>query len=354
MNFAKMDPNFKIETEIKKKGLVYYNIDEKPFKIHGIYRDEDSYSRIPKTVTEPISTILRSLSKHTAGGRVRFTTDSPYIAIKVVAPPHESASPMAYSGRAGVDMYVNCGYGERYKKTFLPPIGYENGYEGVVDFGKEEEGLRTVTLNLPLFTTLFNVYVGLHKDSHLLPPPEYKITSPIVYYGSSITQGACASRPGMAYESILSRELDADFINLGFAGNAKGEPSIAEYISTLEMSAFVYDYDFNSPSPETLLATHQPFFDIIRKAQPNLPIIIMPKPRYYRFELENKRASIIRATYDSAISSGDKNVYFIDGPELMGDPVYDNGVVDGTHPTDLGFMSMARAILPMLKKALSL
>ena len=118
------------------------------------------------------------------------------------------------------------------------------------------------------------------------------------------------------------------------------------------MSAFVYDYDFNAPSQEHLEATHEKLFKTVREKQPELPVIIMSRPRFYLNEHVEKMREIIRKTYINAVNSGDKNVCFIDGSTLMNERIRDNGTVDGTHPTDLGFFSMAEQIAPILKKVL--
>ena len=170
-----------------------------------------------------------------------------------------------------------------------------------------------------------------------------------MYYGSSITQGGCASRPGNSYESIVSRRLDADYINLGFSGNAKGEPEIAEYISKLDMSCFVYDYDFNAPTVEHLINTHQKMYNVIREANPDLPIVLMSSPKYRLTDEGKQRLSVIRKTYEDAKANGDGNVYFIDGSTLMALAKYD-GTVDDCHPNDLGFASMAKAVGDLLEK----
>ncbi|MBR2342648.1 MAG: hypothetical protein IKA64_00165 [Clostridia bacterium] len=352
MRISDIDSNFKIETSIKRDGLVYRSIDVEPFKVYGVWHDGECYRRLPAEVASgTIDGNVGVLARNTAGGRVRFVTDSPYVAVKVISPAREAVPHMTYTATAGLDMYVNFGEGERYAKTFSPPMNFSDGFDGVYDFSGDFAAMRTVTINMPLYNDVNKMYVGLKEGSTLLPPPDYAVEPPVVYYGSSITQGGCASRPGMCYENIIARELGTNYVNLGFSGSAKGETVLAEYISSLKMSAFVYDYDHNATTPEDLERTHKPFFDIIRAAQPTLPIIIMPKPRYYRYEIEQRRSGIVRATYEAALAAGDENVYFIDGPELMSD-VLDGGTVDGVYPTDLGFMSMARAIIPVLKKAL--
>ena len=280
-----------------------------------------------------------------AGGRVRFITDSPYVAIKTEYEPNKM-SHMALTGSSGFDMYEDINDESRYLGTFKTPWDVENGYESVVDFPERRE--RCVTINFPLYSTVYKLYVGLQEGSVLKAAPDYKIKRPVVFYGSSITQGGCASRPGNSYQSLLSRQFGFDYINLGFSGNAKGEQEMADYIKMLDMSVFVYDYDWNAPNPEHLEKTHSRMFKTIRSAQPELPIIIMAQPTYYLAPIREERRKIIENTYLEAKNQGDKNVYFLDGPKLMA-LVKDDGTVDGIHPTNSGFFSMAHAIAPILE-----
>ena len=133
----------------------------------------------------------------------------------------------------------------------------------MIDFDDRKE--REITINFPLFTEVCELYIGLQKGCKLEPASEYTHQKPVVYYGSSITNGGCASRPGNTYQAVISRMLDCDFVNLGFNGNAKGEQEIADYIKGLDMSVFVYDYDHNAPTPEHLLDTHEKMFKAIKK-----------------------------------------------------------------------------------------
>ena len=207
---------------------------------------------------------------------------------------------------------------------------------------------------MPLYGGIKSIYIGVDRNSKIEPPAEYRVSKPVVYYGSSITQGGCASRPGMAYQAIISRRLDCDFLNLGFAGNAKAEQEMVDYITGLDMSLFVMDYDHNAPTVEHLSATHEKMFKQIRLAHPELPILMMSRPKYYLVEDERIRLEIVKATYDNAVAAGDKNVFFINGSTLMNSEIKDNGTVDGCHPTDLGFFSMAQRIIPVMKEILKI
>ena len=117
------------------------------------------------------------------------------------------------------------------------------------------------------------------------------------------------------------------------------------------MSVFIYDYDHNAPSVEHLENTHETMFKIIREANPSLPIVMLSRPKYFPTEEEVERIAIIRKTYENALAKGDKNVYFIDGKTLM-QICQNEGTVDGCHPTDLGFFSMAQTLITLLKTIL--
>ena len=211
--------------------------------------------------------------------------------------------------------------------------------------------MREITINMPLYSNVNELYIGLSENAAVLPPKPYAVSKPVVYYGSSVTQGGCASRPGMSYQAIITRELDCDHINLGFAGGAKGEEAIARYIADMDMSLFVFDYDYNSPSLEHLRTTHGRMFNIIRGKNPDLPILILSRPSYKLSAGGEERFKIIKQTYDDAVRGGDKNVYLLKGSKLMETAKLD-GTVDGCHPTDFGFASMATALIPVIRNIL--
>lgn len=345
-DISKIDKNFVIETKIERENVKLYDIKEAPFKIYGIWHDGVGYRRVPKDVAEKTSDGVFYLSTDTTGGRVRFITDSPYVIIKVIYPEIITMNHMPLSASAGFDMYVNENGKERYIKSFIPqPSSLD--FENVCDFSEQKE--RLLTINFPLYNKVSEVYIGIKDGSQLKEAPDYSVKLPMVSYGSSITQGGCASRPGNSYQAVISRRYDADYINLGFSGNAKGEDSMREYIASLPMSAFIFDYDFNATSADHLRATHKPIYEAVRRANPDIPIVIMPRPLYQLLGKNDTRVNIVRATYDAAVESGDKNVYYVSIAELL-ELCEDNGTVDGSHPNDLGFKSMANAVIKVLDK----
>ncbi len=344
-DISQIDKNFKIVCSVGKKDVRYYNALSSPFAIYGVSYENGKFRRMSEAVAKTVSERVYLLHSNTAGGRIRFQTNSSYVALYVKMLTIGKMPHFAMCGSAGFDVYVK----DEYKASFLPPMDVVDGYQGLIDFGRKK--MREITINFPLYSDVSELYIGLQKDAIVDKPTPYAIEKPIVYYGSSITQGGCASRPGATYQGYVSRKFNADFINLGFSGSAQAEDEIIEYIKNLPMSVFVYDYDHNAPTNEHLALTHEKMFLAIREANPTLPIVIMSRPKYRLDKTEKARGGIIARTYENARLRGDNNVYFLDGKRLMS-LAKGAGTVDGCHPTDLGFYSMATALIKEMEKFL--
>ncbi len=347
MRIEEIDKNLKVDSEIDKSGLKFYSFEEEPFKIYGnIKRGDDGLLyRLPRDVAERTSPGVLSLAANTAGGRVRFRTNAKRVAI-IAKYQYVSIMPhFPITGSVGLDIFAD----NVFMGGYVPPVNIPNrAYEAVRVIDGERKD-RDITINLPLYSNLTELYIGIDEDATLNAPTPYKHEKPIVYYGSSITQGGCASRPGSSYQAFLTRWLDWDHINLGFSGSAKGEEAICDYIASLDMSVFVCDYDHNAPTAEHLDATHMPLYRKVRSAHPNIPIIFMTRPNSAMSRDRLNRRAVIKKTYDTAIAEGDKNVYFLDPTEHT--PfMADEGTVEGCHPTDLGFYFMAKALEPILSE----
>ncbi len=346
MDLTKIDKNFAVKNEIDRTGLHFYDVEEAPFRVYGVKLDNGYYRRLPEAVAAATSEGVLGLHANTAGGRVRFVTDSPRIAIHAAMDGMFQSPHFAFAGKAGFDVYQN----GLYRKTFMPPVDMKDGFESVID--TRLSGKAEILIHFPLYANVKHLYIGIEEGSVLEAAAEYAVEKPVVYYGSSITQGGCASRPGNAYQNIQSRLLDFNHINLGFSGSAKAEDAMIDYIAGLEMSAFVYDYDHNAPTAEYLAQTHERMFKRIRAAHPDLPILLLSRPQPNMLNPDDiERLRIVTQSYENAIAAGDQNVYFIPGPALM-ESVKNEGLVDGVHPNDAGFVSMARAMLPTLQKML--
>jgi hypothetical protein len=152
---------------------------------------------------------------------------------------------------------------------------------------------------------------------------------------------------------MVCRALDAEQVNLGFSGSARGEPEMAELVASLRgLAAFVLDYDHNSPTPEHLVATHEPFFRTVRAAHPGLPVLVLSRPDLWPDSPADvsARRDIVRATVRRARARGDRRVAFLDGARLFGRANRDDCTVDRCHPNDLGFRRMADAVLAGLRR----
>ncbi len=345
-----IDKNFKVETKLDKSDIKFYSVMEKPFSIHGLTYENGKFRRLPENIANNVSAGVGHLHSNTSGGRVRFKTNSSYVAISAKMCNIGKMDHFAITGSGGFDMYIRCNGEDKFNSTFRPSFDFENGYESLFDFKSKE--MREITINFPLYSDVCALYIGLEESAEIEPPTPYAYEKPIVYYGHSITQGGCASRPGNSYPSILSRKFNVDFMNLGFSGNARGEQEIADYIATLDMQLFVYDYDHNAPSAEHLQETHEKMFKTIRLAHPNLPVIMMTSTSMDRFvDNRKKRRDIIFQTYKNAIENGDKNVYFWDGTKEFA-PYEEFGTVEGCHPNDYGFVAIAKSLENIIKEIL--
>ena len=341
----KIDPNFQVGATLGRDDLHFYPVEQPPFSVHGLMREDGQFVRMPKKVAETVNDGVAALYKHTAGGRVRFATDASSIAISVTYGEISRMSHFTLTGCAGFDLYAD----GRYIKTYIPPYDVQTHFESVLPI-PGEPAMRQITLEFPAYSGVKFLSVGLPQGCRLEAAKPYLHVLPVVYYGSSITQGGCASRPGNTYQAILARELDTDYLNLGFSGNAKGETAMARYIASLPMRVFVMDYDHNAPNAEHLKATHEPFFQIIREKQPDLPVIFISRPAAYLSDEEMRMREIIRTTWWNAVKAGDKRVTFIDGSTFFTGRGGDSCTVDACHPNDLGFMAMATDILPTLRR----
>lgn len=349
----KIDKNFKIETEIKKEDIKFIPATDECFDTYGLMHTNGRYHRMPYDVAEAVNDGVRGLNNHTAGGRIRFRTNSDYVAIHAtVSASQGKMAHMTTIGASGFDMYLIENGKAIFFKSFLPVYNFAEKFEQIIEFPDKTE--HDVLIHFPLYNTCSDLYIGVQESSYVVKSTPYTYSTPIVFLGSSITQGGCASRPGNTYSNMVSRHFDVDIINLGFSGSCRAEDAMCDYIPTLNMSIFVYDYDHNAPSQEHLANTHERLFKKFREKHPNIPVIIMSMTDVPRSKasLENtrKRREIIKATYDNAIKKGDRNVYFIDGQEVFKLAGYADCTVDGCHPNDLGFYCMAQSVIKVIEE----
>ena len=348
-----LDLNMAVTTRLDDAEIRWIDAHDAPFVLGGFTEPQlknEPFRRLPKDVAEATSEGVAALSLNTAGGRIRFKTDSPYVAVHAEMANICRMDHMAFTGIYGFDLYQRIDETETYIGTFRPSVGMAQGFESKLML--RGEGMKEITVNFPLYNGVDKLFIGVKDGSSIAAPRQYAHPVPVVYYGSSITQGGCASRPGNSYQALISRRLDCDHINLGFSGNAKGEEAIVNYMAQINMSVFVCDYDHNAPTVEHLQATHLPLYRAIRKAQPELPIIFVTKPDHQHEPETELRRQVVLNTYNTAIAEGDKHVAFIDGATLFEGEMADSCTVDTCHPNDLGFYRMSQKIGAVVEEML--
>lgn len=360
MNISKFDKNMAIK-KADKNGLVWHRPHEKPFKLAGFnWFDQDNvYRRLPAKPPYPLPAAVDELAWCTAGGQVKFRTDSGKIVLKVRLRDAGGMDHMPQTGMSGFDLYT----GEPGKETFHSVTRFACGATEFTSelFNSSRSQLRTFTLNFPLYKGVTEIMIGLQAGAKLAAPPPYRSNRPIVIYGSSITQGGCASRPGMGFTNILSRRLNRPFINLGFSGSGRGEPDVARNMARIKNPAMlVLDYEANGMGHDAFAKTLPEFISILRATHKQTPILVISKIRYGQESLageparssdRRKSKSMQQRLVSTLRKAGDKNIHFLDGSTLLGKDYWE-GTVDGVHPTDLGFSRMAAGIEPVMKKLL--
>lgn len=344
MKITDIDTNFSLEHVPGDLEAVYYDVRQAPFAVFGVAFEDGMFRRMPADTAKEVSDGVKYLSTNTAGGRVAFKTDSPFVILLAELGKADKMPHFTTLGSCGFDLYAD---GEFYK-PFIPRYGVTAGFDGLVRFSDTKP--RELLIHFPLYSDVRSLRIGLAPGAGLWPCSPYKPSPPVVYYGSSITQGGCASRPGNAYPAIISMQNRMDYVNLGFSGNALGEKKMAEYIAGLDMGAFVLDYDHNAPTVEHLEQTHERFYRIVRDRHPAIPVLMVSRPDFTCTEENARRREIVRHTCRMARRRGEKAV-FVDGKAMFDNVMRGACTVDGSHPNDLGFYYMAQYIGEALKAA---
>ena len=197
-------------------------------------------------------------------------------------------------------------------------------------------------MHFPLYSGVKELYIGVEEDTVVRPAPAFA-APPVVFYGSSITQGGCASKPGSAFPAMVGQMLGVDHVNLGFSGSCKGESAMADWLASLPMSAFVCGYDHNAPTLSHLQRTHLPLVQAVRATHPDIPIVLFGRPKASLTEEEQARRGVVEATCAAV------NGRFLPNEALIPAEITSWATVDGVHPNDLGFYHMAKAVAQALR-----
>ena len=293
-----------------------------------------------------------NLACHTSGVTLRFRTNAPEITINAtLRNGNLNWQHMTVRNVTGFDVYVGSGTDRTY---YCGKGQVVAGGSSVNETIKLTGDYTEVLIMFPLYGGVKDISIGFPSSAEVAAPLA-RDHKPVVFYGSSITHGCSASRPGLNYTNIVCRMLNVDCINQGYSSGAHLEPEMADYIASMDMSAFVMDNDGNG-SNDTLNRRHYAFYKTIREAHPDIPIILVTRPVYSESNLTmfKERQNIIKATYDRAVREGDENIYYINGYDFF--PVKgiaDVYAIDHNHPTDTGMYYMAMMVYQELNKALN-
>ncbi|MDD4109730.1 MAG: SGNH/GDSL hydrolase family protein [Prolixibacteraceae bacterium] len=332
--------------------IVYHNAADFPLMGKISSETETRYERLPgylKDITRPP---VWSLGKSTAGLAIRFRSNSTQIAVRWELLRDQVMNHMAFTGIKGLDLYTLENDNWIYVNTARPA---EKITETIMAGGMEKK-MREYMMFFPLYDGVTSLEIGV--DSLLvIDQPAVQIPSqekPIICYGTSITQGGCASRPGMAHTNILIRRLNREVINLGFSGNGKLDYEIAELIARSDPSAVLLDFVPNA-DVRLIEENTEKFYRIIRDALPQVPIFFIENPFYPKAKFDLTTQQLIkdknialRKIYNKLFTAGEKNIRLIPAEGMIG--VDNEGTVDGVHFTDLGFMRYAEFLFPYLEE----
>lgn len=311
---------------------------------------ESPYDRFPlsyknKVVREPVW----GLSKHSAGLSIRFKSNSSSISVKWTLLHDAKMNHMAETGIKGIDLYSLDNGKWRYTAT-ARPTGKKNEVTLLTDLSTQE---REYKMYLPLYDGVTNLEVGVDSLSIIIKPETIE-QKPIVFYGTSITQGGCASRTGMVHTSIISRKLDMECINFGFSGNGKMEQPVAELISGIDARFYVIECLPNMKTAEVKKRTRV-LTDIIRRNRPETDIIFVEN-LIYEGSFLNKNGGMhlieknaaLKDEFEKMQEQGYQGIYYIDNKGAIGED--HEGTVDRVHFTDLGFMRYADYLIMKFKQ----
>jgi len=331
-----------------------YRYSDAPLEIHGLpyYERDRKLERVPDDVLEKLlaenpTSGIKSLGKRCPGARVCMRSDTKKFTVRLEMASISPDVGMAIFDCQAINVMVGSHTNARFLGLVNPP-NYDTP-KAEKTFLKSGE-MEDIVLWFPRNERVVTIEIDVEDDATVLAPTPYRYP-PMLYYGSSITEGGCCCRMTNVYNALISSDLDVDFYNYGFSGSARGELALADAIADIPMSIFVYDYDHNAPSVEHLQKTHEPFFCRIREKNPDLPVIMVTRPSYIPSSDTDRRAEVIYATYRNAVNAGDKNVWFVDGREFFGNRAALCSC-DNCHPNDLGFYFMAEKIKPIVREIL--
>ena len=342
-------------TPTVEEGIAWYDAADWPTEGKGWSETTRPFDRIPDEFAARIPAGVRELGKNTPGLLTRFRTDADLIRVKYeLLSGNLAMHHMPATGVSGFDLYALDG-GKWGWVACTQPTAQTNTVDLAGGLGRE---MRDYLIYFPLYNGVESLSIGVpaNAEFHAVAPSPAK---PIVYYGTSITQGGCCSHPGNVYTSMLSRRLGVPFVNLGFSGSARMEPEMAEMIATLDPALFVVDAVPNMDA-QLIRERALPFLETLRAARPETPILIVDGRFYADTHIKKERAAhcrelseAMREAYDAFAAKHD-GVYWLGHENLIGEDVDFDATMDSSHLNDLGMFRQANKLEPVIRGILSL
>ena len=333
--------------------LVYHDASKFPLLGKATEATGARYERLPDSLKNISRAPLWNLSRNSAGMAIRFRSNSTTIAAKWEALINFHMNHMTDTGAKGLDLYCLQKNGEWRFVNSGRPNGKTNQATIIANMQPEE---REYMLYLPLYDGLVSLSIGIDSLATIDQPLiDYPIRQkPIVFYGTSILQGGCASRPGMAHTNIISRRLNRECINLGFSGNGQLDLEVARVMAEVDAGVFVLDFVPNA-SVEQMKERMETFYRIIRNKHPKTPIVFIEDPIFTHTLFDQRVAhevtrknQTLNEIFNSLKKKGEKDIYLIHSEKMIGED--GEATVDGIHFTDLGMIRYANLITPFIKK----
>jgi len=325
-----------------KNELIWYDGELLGVEGRGWDDTESYYDRFPAKAEQTVPPGVWGLSHHSAGMVIRFNTNARKVRVRWTLINDRLSLPhMPATGVSGVDMYGRRGDRWMFISNGRPAAVTNEATFNVAEYDE-------LLLYLPLYNGVKSVEIGVPPDQTIssVPPPAAK---PVVIYGTSITQGACASRPGMACTNIIGRRLGVPVINLGFSGSGKMEPEVADLLAELDPSIFVLDAIANMTT-ELVEERAETFIRKVRAAHPDTPIVLADRTSV-RDESMTSVGKAMFVVYERLQAEGMEGLHFLPSKGMLGSDT--EGTVDGGHPNDLGMMRQAEVFTAFLRPLLA-
>ena len=334
--------------------LDWHDVQEWGIEGRGFDDTAKYFDRLPARAEGVVRDAVWGLSRHSAGMLVRFRTDAREIWADYAVTNSRLAMPhMPATGVSGLDLYAEDDDGQWRWLSVVAPKAQSTNTRIV---GGLPTGERNYIIYLPLYNGTEFLKVGVPSGTSFTPIAP-RTDKPLVFYGTSITHGACASRPGMPHPAILGRRLNKPVINLGFSGNGTMEQSVGQFLVELDPAVYIIDCLPNMQG-ETVAERAQPLVHQLREARPETPILLVEDRTYAntpflpsRQKRHDASRAALRAAYDALTAEGVKSLHYLPGEMLLGSDRDDT--TDGSHPNDLGFYRQANAFEPVLREIIA-